>query len=268
MKLRLSISPCPNDTFMFDAMVHHRIDTEGLDFEVSYYDIEELNSHLLNTRQSSPDISKASYAVVPQIKAEYSVLRSGSALGRGNGPLLVAATDKNLNDSNLRIAIPGVHTTANLIMSRLYPHLTDKHECLFSEIAGAVSRGEYDAGVLIHEGRFVYGRYGLRLLKDLGEEWELRTGTALPLGAIVASRKLPYETVATVERVLRRSVEYGMAHPDVSADYIRSHAQEMDEDVIRRHIALFVNEYSVDIGTEGIRAVTTLLDAGENEIFR
>ena len=252
---------------MFDAMVHHRIDTEGLEFEVSYYDIEELNGRLLNSHPTSPDISKASYAVVPQIKSEYSVLRSGSALGRGNGPLLVAAhTKKVLND--MRIAIPGIHTTANLIMSRLYPQLSDKHECLFSEIAGAVSKGKYDAGVLIHEGRFVYERYGLRLLKDLGEEWEKQTGTALPLGAIVASRNLPFETAAKVERVLRRSVEYGMTYPEASVEYIRTHAQEMDEDVIRRHIALFVNEYSIDIGTEGVRAVTTLLGAEENEIFR
>ena len=268
-KLQLSISPCPNDTFMFEAMLHDRIDTEGLEFEVSFYDIEELNKRLLQGSASGPDISKASYAIVPQIMAEYCVLRSGSALGRGNGPLLVGSgSETDLNDNTLRIAIPGLHTTANMIMERLYPELRNKTPLLFSEIAEAVRAGEYDAGILIHEGRFVYGRYGLKLLKDLGLEWEIRTGLALPLGAIVASRRLPHEIVAKTERVLRRSVEYGLEHPEKSCEFVRSHAREMEEDVIRRHIELFVNSFSADIGTEGEKAITMLLGVGGNEIFR
>ena len=268
MKLKLSISPCPNDTFMFEAMLHKRIDTEGLEFEVSFYDIEELNSRLLQGSAYGPDISKASYAVVPQIIREYCVLRSGSALGHGNGPLLVGSgmvTD--LCDATISIAIPGVHTTANMIMERLYPELSNKHPLLFSEIAEAVSKGDYDAGILIHEGRFVYDRYGLKLLKDLGSEWENHTGLALPLGAIMVSRRLPHDIAAKTERILRRSVEYGLSHPEKSYEFVRSHAREMDDEVIRRHIELFVNKYSADVGIEGENAVTALLDMPASAIF-
>lgn len=258
MKLKLSISPCPNDTFMFDAMINGRIDTEGLKFYVTFADIENLNKALLSG--PSPDISKASYAVYPHLQDKYIVLNSGSALGKGNGPLLVAADpDTDITDYSMRVAIPGVNTTANLLLERLYPHLTLKRPYIFSEIMHAVGSGACDAGVLIHEGRFVYHHHGLYLLSDLGLEWERRTGLPLPLGAIVVSRSLPEETRRTVERVLRRSIEYAFANPDASAAFVKSHVQEMDDDVIKSHIALFVNDHSLNIGDTGRKAVQTLL---------
>ena len=178
MKLSLAISPCPNDTFMFDAMLNGRIDTEGLEFEVVFKDIEELNAGLSAAEGVRPHISKASYAVLPQVADRYCALRSGSALGRGNGPLLVAGDESAATDDcSMRIAVPGMHTTANLLMERLFPHLSDKRAYLFSDIPHIVGRGECDAGVLIHEGRFVYRRYGLFLLADLGVEWERATGS-------------------------------------------------------------------------------------------
>lgn len=269
MKLSLSISPCPNDTFMFDAMINGRIDTEGLEFETSFLDIEELNANLTVVSGRRPDLSKASYAVLPQILPEYCALRSGSALGRGNGPLLVASDeDAGTDDYSMRIAVPGTHTTANLLLERIYPHLSDKRPYLFSEIPEVVARGECDAGVLIHEGRFVYRRYGLFLLADLGAQWEKATGMPLPLGVLVARRSLPPQVAARAERVLRRSIEYAFAHPGESLPFIREHAQEMDEEVLGRHIGLFVNEFSLDIGAQGIRAAGALLNIDPVEIFR
>lgn len=266
MLLRLSISPCPNDTFMFDAIINGRINTEGLEFEPAFADIEELNSALLS--DSPPHVSKASYAVYPQVKDRYLILNSGSALGKGNGPLLVAANeDADITDYSMRVAIPGVHTTANLLMERLYPHFTRKHPHLFSDIPDVVSSGLADAGVLIHEGRFVYRKKGLYLLSDLGTEWEKRTGLPLPLGAILVSRELPDEIHARMDRVLRRSIEYALAHPEESAGFVGSHAQEMDPEVINKHIGLFVNDHSVNIGTEGRAAVSKLLDMPAEDLF-
>ncbi len=266
MRLTLAISPCPNDTFMFDALLHGRIDTEGLKFDVRFADIEELNASLLSP--DGPDISKSSYAVVPQIRSRYAVLRSGSALGRGNGPLLVSRTPgADLSDSSLRIAVPGRHTTADMLLARLFPALTDRTPLLFSDIAPAVASGRFDAGVLIHEGRFVYRRHDLHLLADLGQEWERRTGRALPLGAIAIRRSLPPAVCATAERVLRRSVEYAIAHPDVSRPFVKAHARELDDKVIDSHIALFVNDYSIDLGQDGLAAVSALLDLPPESLF-
>lgn len=269
MKLSLSISPCPNDTFMFDAMLNGRIDTEGLRFEVTFNDIEELNGRLMRGGSLRPDISKASYALLPSIAKEYGALCSGSALGRANGPLLVAA-DPSINTDNpkMRIAVPGLHTTANMLLSTLYPHLTDKRPYLFSEIAEAVASGECDAGVLIHEGRFVFRRYGLSLLSDLGADWEQTTGMPLPLGVIVADRTLPDSIAEKADRVLKRSIEYAFAHPAESLPFIKTHAREMDDEVIAKHIELFVNEYSLDIGMEGAAAVERLLGMPAEKIFR
>ena len=269
MKLSLAISPCPNDTFMFDAMLNGRIDTEELEFEVVFKDIEELNAGLSAAEGVRPHISKASYAVLPQVAGRYCALRSGSALGRGNGPLLVAGDESAATDDcSMRIAVPGMHTTANLLMERLFPHLSDKRAYLFSDIPHIVGRGECDAGVLIHEGRFVYRRYGLFLLADLGAEWERATGLPLPLGVIVADRSLPAKVAGTAERVLRRSIAYAFAHPADSLPFVREHAQELDEGVIRNHIEFFVNDYSLDIGPEGAEAVARLLDMPSVMLFR
>ncbi len=240
---------------MFDALVNGRIDTCGLDFEVSFADIEELNTRVL---ACETDVSKISYAILPLIAGDYRLLSSGSALGRGNGPLLVAREAVDLSDANLKIAVPGEHTTANLLIQRLFPYLCNRTPVLFSEIADRVAAGEFDAGVLIHEGRFTYAAHGLRLCADLGIEWERQTALPLPLGGIVVSRHLGDEVAQTVENVVRASVEYAMAHPDVSRDFVRKHAREMDEKVIASHIALFVNNFSVNIGGLGRQAVETL----------
>lgn len=251
--LRLAISPCPNDTFMFDAIVNRRIDSEGLLFEVEYYDIEQLNERAMERRA---DITKCSTAILPRIDTDYRLLDSGSALGRGNGPLLVR---RKGDTSALRhIAVPGEHTTANALIGRLFPEIERRTPRLFSEIAEAVEAGEYDAGVLIHEGRFVYERRNLELVADLGLEWERRIELPLPLGSIVVARDLGEDVASRVDRVLRRSIEYAFAHPELSRAYIKEHARELEDEVIDKHIALFVNDFSLSLGSEGRRAVEEL----------
>lgn len=239
---------------MFDALVNGRIDCGELTFEVAYYDIEELNCR---AEAGEADVSKISYALLPEIQSRYTLLDSGSALGRGNGPVFVARQGTP-PDSIRRVAVPGMHTTANALMSRLYPSITQKKPVLFSEIAPAVARGEYDAGVLIHEGRFVYRKLGLELVADLGELWESRTGLPLPLGAIVARRTLPEELRCEIERLLHTSIEYAFAHREESRIYIKEHARELDDQVIDHHIDFFVNSYSLSLGDEGRRAVREL----------
>ena len=251
--LRLSISPCPNDTFMFDAIVNGRIDCEGLSFEVEYHDIEELNH---GVEALGPDISKISCAVLPAIKQHYRLLDSGAALGRGNGPLLVRR--KGDKGAIKHLLVPGEHTTANALVGRLFPQIEYREPMLFSKIAEAVERGDADGGVLIHEGRFVYERRNLELVADLGVEWERQTDLPLPLGGIVIKRELGDDMRNRVERVLRRSIEYAFDNPLLSRDYIKSHAQEMEDDVIEKHIALFVNDFSLSLGEQGRRAITLL----------
>lgn len=253
MLLKLHISPCPNDTFMFDAMINHRIDCEGLTFDVEYQDIEELNDGVL---RSVADVSKISCAVLPSIVENYRLMDAGAALGRGNGPLLVRR--KGEREPIKRIVVPGLHTTANLLIERLFPEIEERTPMLFSEIAEAVERGDYDGGVLIHEGRFVYQRRGLEVVADLGEEWERQTSLPLPLGGIVARRGLPSEIIARVERVLRRSIEYAFAHPLESRGFVKEHAQELEDDVIDRHIALFVNDFSLSLSDEAQRSIELL----------
>lgn len=270
-KLRINISPCPNDTFMFDAMLNGRIDCEGLEFEHSFADIEVLNSSVLGGAEddalNNPDVSKISYAVLPEIIEDYLVLNSGSALGRGNGPLLVSSGQIDIDDPQLKIAMPGFHTTAYMLMRRLFPQLENYSPLLFSEIAERVSSGEFGAGVLIHEGRFTYRDRGLILITDLGVEWESRSDMPLPLGGIVVSRKLPREVQQSVDRVLRRSVEFAMQNRDASAEFVRDNAQEMSSCVTRSHIELFVNQHSVDLGEEGRGAVRELTQLSGNDIF-
>ena len=253
--LRLAISPCPNDTFMFDAIVNRRIDLEGLDVEVAYLDIEQLNAAAMEHKY---DITKCSTAILRALGDSYALLDSGSALGRGNGPLLVRRKGETV--PLRRIAVPGEHTTANRLVGRLFPEIEERVPMLFSEIAEAVERGEFDGGVLIHEGRFVYHRRNLELVADLGLEWEARMGLPLPLGSIIASKALDEEIRARFERLLRRSIEYAFANPLASRAFIKEHAQELEDEVIDKHIALFVNDYSLTLGDEGRRAVEALLE--------
>ncbi len=255
--MKLHISPCPNDTFMFDALINGRIDTLGLNFEVEFHDIEELNRSALN---GVADISKISCALLPAIAAHYTLLESGAALGRGNGPLFV----RRRGDTSpiTTVAIPGERTTAAALIRRLYPHLKDLRPMLFSEIASAVEHGEVDAGVLIHEGRFLYHTRNLELISDLGLLWEEQTaGLPLPLGGIVMRSSLGPTLRHTVERLIRQSIEYAFANPAASRQFIKEHAQEMDDKVIDSHIKLFVNQYSLNLGEEGRGAIEGLCGA-------
>lgn len=251
--LRLAISPCPNDTFMFDAIVNKRIDLEGYTFDVEYHDIEQLNERVLG---GEAEVSKCSTALLRAVGERYRLLDSGSALGRGNGPLLVRR--KGETTPIRRIAVPGIYTTANALIGRLFPDIEERVPMLFSQIAASVERGEFDAGVLIHEGRFVYERRNLELVADLGLEWERQMELPLPLGSIIVDRSLGEEVARDVERLIRRSIEYAFANPATSRDFIKSHAQELEDDVIDKHIALFVNDFSLTLGDEGRRAVEEL----------
>ncbi|MFR9602376.1 MAG: 1,4-dihydroxy-6-naphthoate synthase [Rikenellaceae bacterium] len=250
MVIKLYISPCPNDTFMFDALINGRIDTRGLAFDVEYLDIEELNSRAL---EGEAHISKISCALLPAIGESYKLCGCGAALGRGNGPLLVRRRGER--GPLKSVAVPGVHTTANALMTKLFPQIDDRHAVLFSEVAARVESGDFDCGVLIHEGRFVYQNRDLELVADLGELWEERTGLPLPLGGIVMRNDLGEEIHATFEKVLSQSVEYAFANPQASREYIKSHAQELDDEVIDSHIRLFVNKYSLSLGEDGREAL-------------
>lgn len=253
MRLKLHISPCPNDTFMFHALVHGLVDCEGLEFEVEYHDIEQLNSRAM---AAEADVSKISCAVLPAITKSYALLDSGAALGRGNGPLLIKR--KGFQGELKRVAVPGEYTTANALVSGLFPLIDERTPLLFSEIAEAVERGDYNGGVLIHEGRFVYERRNLELVADLGVEWERLTDLPLPLGGIVVRRELGAELKERMERVLRRSIEYAFANPMASRDFVKAHARELEDEVIDKHIALFVNDFSLSLGEQGRKAISYL----------
>lgn len=263
MKITLGFSTCPNDTFMFDAMVHHKVDTEGLEFELIMEDILHLNRRAL---AEGPDVVKVSYNAYGLVRDHYHLLRSGSAMGKGCGPLLIAASPRSLDSllaSDARIAIPGVHTTANLLLNFYAPGLKNRKEMLFHEVMPAVKEGRVDAGVIIHENRFTYQDLGLHCVQDLGAHWEEKTGLPIPLGAICAHKRLGEETIGRVERVLRRSIAHAFAHPEDSAAFVRGHAQELSEAVTRAHIDLYVNDFSLDMGEQGERAVQRLLSEGE-----
>ncbi len=260
MRLTLAFSPCPNDCFIFDAMVHGRVDREGLDFDVRLADVEALNTAAFD---GEVDISKLSFHAYAYCADRYVLLDAGSALGRNCGPLLISKrpiTTAEATAGQLRIAIPGKYTTANFLLGYAFPLATDKTELLFSEIEPAVLDGRYDAGLIIHENRFTYEAKGLRKIIDLGEYWESTTGAPIPLGGIVIRRSLTDAVKQAVNRVLRRSVEYAFAHRDASLPYVRAHAQEMDEAVMYKHIDLYVNQYSVDLGEDGRRAIELLFD--------
>ena len=258
MTLTLGFSPCPNDCFMFEAIVHQRIDLEGLTFDVLMEDVEALNRRAF---ARTIDVTKLSYHAFAHCADSYALLDAGSALGRGCGPLLISARALDEDDvasGDLRIAIPGRYTTANFLLSLAFPRAQDKTELIFSEIEGAVLEGRFDAGLIIHENRFTYAQKGLKKIIDLGEYWESTTGAAIPLGGIVVDRRLPMEIQQRMDRVMRRSVEFAFARPDASLPFVRAHAQEMSESVMRQHIDLYVNEYSVSLGRQGRAAIEVL----------
>jgi 1,4-dihydroxy-6-naphthoate synthase len=260
MLLSLAFSPCPNDTYIFDAMVHHRVDTEGLTFDIKLADVEQLNRMVVS---GGPDISKISYGLLPRVLSHYRVLDAGGALGRGVGPLLVAAREKRMEDSGLetlRIALPGQHTTAHMLFSLAFPQARGKIFMPFHEIEQAVLNGTVDAGVIIHENRFTYADKGLFKWADLGQFWEEHTGNPIPLGGIVMRRDIPTDIMRKVDRVIRRSLEYARAHDPELPEYVRANAQEMDPEVMRKHISLYVNDFSLTLGSEGRAAVWKMLE--------
>jgi 1,4-dihydroxy-6-naphthoate synthase len=265
MKLTLGFSPCPNDTFIFDAMVHGRIDTEGLEFDYILADVEELNRRAFT---SELDVTKMSYYAYAFAALNYLILDSGSALGHRNGPLLISKHRIDLKKiARARIAIPGKYTTANMLFSIAWPEAQNKTEYLFSDIEGALINDEVDAGLIIHETRFSYHKKGLHKVADMGEYWEKLTGLPIPLGTIVINRRIPSETALKVNRIIRRSLEYAYHNSIASYDFVVANAKEMDSTVMNNHIKLFVNKFSINLGKEGRRSIVELFRvAGEKGI--
>ncbi|MBK8808008.1 MAG: 1,4-dihydroxy-6-naphthoate synthase [Bacteroidales bacterium] len=266
MKLSLGFSTCPNDTFIFDAIVNKRIDLEGLSFDFLITDVEYLNKQIST---SSLDISKISYHAFAYVSEYYKILDSGSALGFNNGPLFICKNQELISKlPYLRIAIPGKFTTANLLFSIAYPDAQNKHEYVFSEIENAINAQEVDAGVIIHENRFTYHERGFTKILDLGEYWNQISNLPIPLGGIVIKNTIPLEVRHTFNRVLRRSIEFAFNNPTVSKDYIKNYAFDMNDEVISKHINLFVNEFSVYLGDTGRNAIKTLYSyAIKNEVI-
>lgn len=258
MKLRLGFSPCPNDTFIFDALVNKKIDTEGLEFDVHLEDVQTLNNFALENRL---DFSKISYGVLPLLLHSHTLLSSGGAMGNGVGPLLISKnntiTENQVND--LRIAIPGKNTTAYLLFSYCYPHAKNISFYVFNEIEAAVLSGEVDAGVIIHENRFTYAQKGLHKITDLGAEWETKTKSPIALGGIVASNRISKSIMQQVDQLIAKSVAYAFENYPIISEYVSCHAQEMSETVMRQHIDLYVNDFSKDMGETGKNAIETLV---------
>lgn len=273
MELTLGFSPCPNDTFIFDALIHGKIDTEGLSFKVFFDDVETLNQKAL---RGELDITKLSFHAFAYVAERYALLDAGSALGFGVGPLLICKKEnaeriesqlKN-GSFELKTGIPGKYTTANFLLGVAYPQLTDKREMVFSEIEDALLNDKIDLGLIIHENRFTYQAKGLHKVIDLGAYWEEFSGCAIPLGGIVVNRNLPLEIQEKVNRLVKKSVEYAFENRKSGIEFIREHAQAMEEEVMYKHIELYVNQYSVDLGVEGRKAIDTLFDiATKNEVI-
>lgn len=258
MKLSLGFSPCPNDTFIFDALVNNKIDTEGLEFDVCLEDVETLNKWAL---EGKLDITKLSFPAFFRSLENYMLLNSGSALGKGVGPLLItdSANEFNTEDINQSsVALPGLHTTANLLFSFAYPDAVDKKFILFSEIENALLNRETDLGVIIHENRFTYQQKGLHKVKDLGEYWQEKMESPIPLGGIAINQSIKRSTALKVDQLIRKSLDFAFSNYPFITDYVKQHSQSMSEDVMRQHIDLYVNNYSLDLGEEGKLAIENL----------
>ena len=259
MKLILGFSPCPNDTFIFDALVNKKIDTEQLDFDVVLEDVQTLNEW---ARKGKLDISKISYGALPLILQQYVLLNSGGALGKGVGPLLIAKSAIKLSQiDDLRVAIPGENTTAHMLFKMAFPTAKNKQFMIFHQVEDAVLNGEVDAGVIIHENRFTYQQKGLVKLLDLGEFWENKTGVPIPLGGIVARRNIDHDIIKQIDWLIRKSLQFSFDNYPLITDYVKQHSQEMSEDVMRKHIDLYVNDYSLSLKEDGKKAVATFLAA-------
>lgn len=258
MKLTLGFSPCPNDTFIFDALVNKKIDTEGFDFEVLLADVEILNQWAL---EGKLDITKLSFPAFFRSLDNYTLLNSGSALGKGVGPLLITDSAQEISEDDINqgsIALPGIHTTANLLFTFAYPNAIDKQFMIFSAIETALINKEVDFGVIIHENRFTYQQKGLHKVKDLGEYWEEKMELPIPLGGIAINQSIKRSAALKINELIRKSIEYAFVNYPVIAEYVKEHSQEMSEEVMRQHIDLYVNNYSLELGDEGREAIENL----------
>lgn len=264
--LSLGISPCPNDTFIFDAWINNKLEQTPPQVRCCLEDIATLNRMAL---KEELDVVKVSFFAYGMLRRKYTLLNAGGALGRGCGPLVVAKSKNILQEKQLspdiRVAVPGEWTTANLLFSLYMPQITNKVFIKFEQIMPAVERGDVDAGVIIHEGRFTYERYGLAVVEDLGTWWENNTAKPVPLGAIIAKKSLDDESISTIESTIRKSLQFALADPGSSLEFIKKHAGEPDTEVIRRHIELYVNEFSLDYGSEGIDAIDCLMNRAEEK---
>ena len=260
MKLTLGFSPCPNDTFIFDALVNKKIDTGEFEFEVVLADVQTLNEWAL---QGKLDITKLSFPAFFRSLQHYTLLNSGSALGKGVGPLLVMGSKQEITEeqvSQSTIALPGLDTTANLLFSYAYPHAQQKKFMLFSAIEDAILNDEVDFGVIIHENRFTYKDKGLHKVMDLGEYWEQKMESPIPLGGIAINQSIKRNTALKIDALIRKSLEYAFENYPTITDYVKEHSQEMSEEVMRKHIDLYVNNFSIDLGEEGQVAIENLHD--------
>jgi 1,4-dihydroxy-6-naphthoate synthase len=256
MKLSLAISSCPNDTFMFDALVNRKIDVGEYEFSLKIADVEELNKF---TQNAETDISKMSFHNFFKVADKYQMLTSGAALGKNCGPLIISKRKIYPDElSDCRIAIPGESTTANLLMQIFFPKTDKKHIYLFSDIEEVVLSEECDAGLVIHETRFTYQQRGLKLIADLGVMWENKNNLPVPLGGIAIKRSLPQKVKSDINKMLRNSIEYAFANPGSAMNFMKSNAVELQEDIIMNHVELYVNNYSVDLGEEGKKAIEKL----------
>jgi len=260
--LSLGYSTCPNDTLAFYALAHEKIDMAGLEYDIQLADVEQLNQR---ARRGILDVTKLSFAALGNLLDTYGLLRSGAALGRGCGPLVVARPGIGLDALDSRpVAVPGLWTTAAMLLG-LYASPSKLVPMGFEAIMPSLQRGDLDIGVIIHEGRFTYREYGLECLLDLGDWWERTTGLPIPLGCIAVRRNLPPETIGKVERSIRESVAYGLENRSQPMSYVTGHAQELAPRVIEQHIDLYVNHFTVELGTEGERAVETLFQMAERK---
>lgn len=267
MKLTLGYSPCPNDCFIFDALVHKKIDTQGIDFEVVLADVETLNRDAL---ASKLDITKLSFHAYAHAINNYILLKSGSALGFNCGPLLIKKKNKNINSkaSEWKVAIPGKLTTANFLFSLAYPTVKNKIEMVFSEIENAVLNEDVDAGLIIHESRFTYQEKGLEKISDLGEFWDSLIHAPIPLGGIVIRRNMSEELQHKINSLINQSVQFAFNNPESCMTYVKENAQEMSEEVMKKHIALYVNSFSSDLGAIGKNAIELMFSkANELKLF-
>jgi 1,4-dihydroxy-6-naphthoate synthase len=256
MKLSLGFSPCPNDTFIFDALVNGKIDTGGIEFDVVLEDVETLNQWALMEKL---DITKLSFPAFFQSLDKYILLNSGSALGKGVGPLLISNEELIINNvADCSIAIPGLNTTANMLLAFAFPDAKNKIPMLFSEIEDTVLSGKTDLGVIIHENRFTYQQKGLHKVLDLGEYWEEKMKVPIPLGGIAAKKTIEKSVCLKVHELIKKSIEYSFTNYPAISDYVKQHSQTMSEDVMRQHIELYVNSFSADLGDEGEKAIRTL----------